>query len=86
METRKQVGFVLGPLLFVLALISPVLDHNPRAHNLLAVFLLVVVWWVTECLPIPVTAFLIPVFLTVLNICPIKEALAPFPIPSFFFF
>ncbi len=86
METRKRVGFVLGPLLFVLAYISPVLSHNPRAHNLLAVFLLVVVWWVTECLPIPVTAFLIPVFLTILNICPIKEALAPFANPIIFLF
>lgn len=86
METRKKAGFVLGPLLFALAYLSPVLDHNPQAHNLLAVFLLVVVWWVTECIPIPVTAFLIPVFLTLLNICTITEALAPFANPIIFLF
>jgi sodium-dependent dicarboxylate transporter 2/3/5 len=86
METRKKVGFILGPLLFVLTLFSPVLADNPRAHNLLAVFLLVVVWWVTECIPIPVTAFLIPVFLTILQICTITEALAPFANPIIFLF
>jgi len=86
METRKKVGFVLGPLLFILAYTSPVLAHNPDAHSLLAVFLLVVVWWVTECLPIPMTAFLIPVFLTVLKITTITEALAPFANPIIFLF
>jgi sodium-dependent dicarboxylate transporter 2/3/5 len=86
METRKVIGFFLGPLLFVLALISPVMAHNAPAHHLLAVFLLVVVWWVTECIPIPVTAFLIPVFLTVLKITPVKEALAPFANPIIFLF
>jgi len=86
METRKKVGFVLGPSLFFLAYLSPVLDQNPQAHNLLAVFLLVVAWWVTECIPIPVTAFLIPVFLTLLNICTITEALAPFANPIIFLF
>lgn len=86
MEVRKKIGFLLGPLLFVLALLSPVLAYNPRAHNLLAVFLLVVVWWVTECIPIPVTAFLIPVFLTLLQICTIGEALAPFANPIIFLF
>jgi sodium-dependent dicarboxylate transporter 2/3/5 len=86
METRKKVGFVLGPSLFFLAYLSPGLDQNPQAHNLLAVFLLVVAWWVTECIPIPVTAFLIPVFLTLLNICTITEALAPFANPIIFLF
>jgi len=86
MEIRKKIGFFLGPSLFLLAYFSPFLPHNPRAHNLLAVFLLVVVWWVTECIPIPITALLIPIFLTALRICSITDAFAPFANPIIMLF
>lgn len=86
METRKKIGFGLGPLLFFSAYFSPILSQNPRAHDLLAVFLLVVVWWVTECIPIPITALMIPVFMTVLRIAPVKDALAPFSNPIILLF
>jgi sodium-dependent dicarboxylate transporter 2/3/5 len=86
METRKKVGFFLGPALFLLAYFSPFLPQNPRAHDLMAVFLLVVVWWVTECIPIPITALLIPVFLTALRVCPAGDAFAPFANPIIMLF
>ncbi len=86
METRKKFGFFLGPILFLLAYFSPLLPQNPRAHDLLSVFLLVVVWWVTECIPIPVTALMIPVFFTVFRICSVKEAFAPFANPIIMLF
>jgi len=75
MEIRKKIGFFLGPLLFFLSYFAPILSQNPKAHRLLAVFFLVVTWWVTECIPIPVTALLIPVFLTLFKITTITEAL-----------
>lgn len=86
MEQRKKIGFFLGPLLFLVTYFSPLLSQNPKAHSLLAVFLLVVVWWVTECIPIPITALLIPVFITVFQIAPIKEAFAPFANPIIMLF
>ncbi|UCE41919.1 MAG: anion permease, partial [Candidatus Aminicenantes bacterium] len=86
METRKKIGFFLGPTLFLLAYFSPLLPQNPRAHDLLSVFLLIVVWWVTECIPIPITALLIPVFLTILRICSVGEAFAPFANPIIMLF
>jgi sodium-dependent dicarboxylate transporter 2/3/5 len=86
MEPRKKIGFFLGPLLFLLAFFSPVLSQNQRAHNLLAVFLLVVVWWVTECIPIPITALLIPIFITALKIAPVREAFSPFANPIIMLF
>ena len=86
MEIRKKVGFILGPLLFFLIYFAPILSENPRAHDLLAVFLLVVVWWVTECIPIPVTALLNPIFLTILKITTIKVALTPFANPIIMLF
>jgi sodium-dependent dicarboxylate transporter 2/3/5 len=86
METRKKIGFFLGPVLFLLAYFLPFLPQNPNAHHLLSVFLLIVVWWVTECIPIPATALLIPVFLTALHICPVQEAFAPFANPIIMLF
>lgn len=86
MELRKKIGFFLGPLLFFLAYISPLLPHQPKARSLLAVFLLVVVWWVTECIPIPVTALLIPVFITAFGIASANEAFAPFANPIIMLF
>jgi sodium-dependent dicarboxylate transporter 2/3/5 len=86
MEPRKKIGFFLGPLFFLTAYFSPFLSDNPQAHNLLAVFLLIVVWWVTECIPIPITALLIPIFITVFAISPVKEAFAPFANPIIMLF
>jgi sodium-dependent dicarboxylate transporter 2/3/5 len=86
MENRKKTGFLLGPALFLLTYFFPLLPQNLKASRLLAVFLLVVVWWVTECIPIPVTALLIPVFLTVFQITPVKEAFAPFANPIIMLF
>jgi sodium-dependent dicarboxylate transporter 2/3/5 len=86
MEPRKKMGFFLGPLFFLVAYLSPVLPDNPQAHKLLAVFLLVVIWWVTECIPIPITALLIPVFITAFAISSVKEAFAPFANPIIMLF
>jgi sodium-dependent dicarboxylate transporter 2/3/5 len=86
MEQRKKIGLLLGPFLFLAAYFSPILPHSPRANSLLAVFLLVVVWWVTECIPIPITALLIPVLITTFQIASVKEAFAPFANPIIMLF
>jgi len=86
MEKRKITGFFLGWILFFLAYYVPVLPQNPEASRLMAVFLLVVVWWVTECIPIPVTALLIPVFITVFQVAPVADAFAPFANPIIMLF
>jgi sodium-dependent dicarboxylate transporter 2/3/5 len=86
MEQRKKIGFLLGPFLFLIAYFFPLLPQNKKASSLMAVFLLVVVWWVTECIPIPITALLIPIFITVFQIAPVKEAFAPFANPIIMLF
>ncbi|MFQ6110297.1 MAG: SLC13 family permease [Candidatus Aminicenantales bacterium] len=86
MESRKIIGFFLGPLFFLLAYFSPLLSQNPSAHRLLAIFFLIVVWWVTECIPIPATALLVPVLITVFKIAPVKDAFAPFSNPIIMLF
>ncbi|MGD2296008.1 MAG: SLC13 family permease [Candidatus Aminicenantes bacterium] len=86
MENRKKMGFILGPLLFLFVFFSPLLPDNPQAHRLLAVFLLIVVWWVTECIPIPITALLVPVLITAFKIAPARDAFAPFANPIIMLF
>jgi len=86
MEPRKKIGFFLGPLLFTAAYLSPVLENNPKAHVLFAIFLLIVTWWVTECIPIPITALLVPVFITGFQVASVKEAFAPFANPIIMLF
>ena len=86
MEIRKKIGLFLGPLLFLITYFSPILSQNPKAHRLLAVFFLVITWWVTECIPIPITALLIPVFITLFRISSIQKALSPFANPIIMLF
>lgn len=86
MELRKKIGLLLGPLVLILAYFSPLLSQNPKAHRLLAIFLLIVIWWVTECIPIPITALLIPVLITAFGVASAKEAFAPFANPIIMLF
>jgi len=74
----RKIGLIAGPLVFVLVSIWPDLFDNPLMTKTLAVALLMLVWWVTEAIPIAVTA-LLPVFLfPVLGICTPDEAAAPY--------
>lgn len=59
----KQIGLYLGPLLFVVLLIffRPA-DLGPAGTAVLAVTVWMAVWWITEAVPIAVTA-LLPVVL-----------------------
>ncbi len=54
---RRTVGLFLGPLVFAAVLLFP-FELEPNQHRLAAILALVVAWWVTEAIPIPVTALL----------------------------
>ena len=51
---RRTIGLFLGPLVF-LALLALPLGLEGRQQALAAVLGLVVTWWITEAIPIPVT-------------------------------
>jgi len=86
MELRKRIGLLLGPLVLISVYFSPLLSQNPRAHRLLAIFFLIVIWWVTESIPIPITALLVPVLITAFGVAPVKDAFAPFANPIIMLF
>jgi solute carrier family 13 (sodium-dependent dicarboxylate transporter), member 2/3/5 len=52
---RRTVGLFLGPIIFAVVLLIP-FELEPNQHRLAAILALVVTWWVTEAIPIPMTA------------------------------
>jgi sodium-dependent dicarboxylate transporter 2/3/5 len=65
--------------------LSP-LPLEPDAHRLAAVFVAVVILWITEALPISVTAVLIAPLLVVTGVTDAKTAFSPYADPLLFLF
>ena len=60
---KNIIGYFIGPLLFVLIILFGNLEPgNPQVTYTLAIALLMAIWWITEIIPLAVTA-LIPVVL-----------------------
>ena len=85
-DPTKYVGLALGPLLFVLVWAWPLEALSPKAHLLAAVFAWTVTYWVTEALPVPVTAVFSSVLSIVLGVAPAKTVLASYGDPIIFLF
>jgi len=84
---RLHLGFVLGPALFALMLFTgPPEGVSTDAWRALALTMLMAVWWVTESLPIAITALLPVGLLPLLDIAPIEDAAAPYANPLIFLF
>ena len=83
---RRTIGLVLGPALFLILLVLPPSGLSVPAARLVAVLAWVLTWWVTEAVPIPVTALLGPALAVVLGVGTAKELFAPFGDPIIFLF
>jgi sodium-dependent dicarboxylate transporter 2/3/5 len=60
---RSYGGFLLGIGLFILVLVFPAgWEMQPKAHYMVAITLLMAVWWISEAVPIAVTS-LLPIIL-----------------------
>ncbi|NGP89363.1 SLC13 family permease [Fodinibius halophilus] len=81
------IGFMAGIVVFVSLLLFPVPQGlSVEAWRTAALALLMGVWWLSEALPIPVTALLPIVLLPVLNITSISGATSPYANPLIFLF
>jgi solute carrier family 13 (sodium-dependent dicarboxylate transporter), member 2/3/5 len=69
---RRTIGLFLGPIVLAAMLLIP-FDLDGNQHRLAAILAFVVVWWVTEAIPIPMTALLGVV------LCALLEATPPPP-------
>jgi sodium-dependent dicarboxylate transporter 2/3/5 len=82
---RRTIGLFVGPFVFVILLFAPLPLAAP-AHRVAAILSLMVVFWVTEALPLPVTALLGPVLAVLLQVAPVRTAFASFADPIIFVF
>ena len=81
-RTRRRIGLILGPLLVCLLLIigtpNGLIDvtgdplQADKAWFVLCVLVLMAVWWVTEAIPLPVTALLPLVLLPLMGVQSLK--------------
>lgn len=73
MEPRQRIGLWLGPMLFLIAVNWPApVGMSAAAMDVAAVALLMTVWWITEAIPIPITALLPLALFPSLQAVPVK--------------
>ncbi|MEX0686358.1 MAG: DASS family sodium-coupled anion symporter [Balneolales bacterium] len=84
---RQKFGLVLGPVLFVFIYIVPAPSGlSPEGWLTTGIAILMATWWITEALPIFVTALLPLVLLPHLDIMSINDAAPPYANPLIFLF
>lgn len=83
---RRRSGFFLAPAGFLLTLWGTGPFLSPEAGRLSAVLVMMVLFWITESIPLPVTALLGAVLNIVLGVADAKTVLAPFADPIIFIF
>lgn len=83
---RKTVGLFLGPLATAVIYVLPIPSLERPAHTLAAILGWVVVWWITEPVPLPMTAVMGAVLAVVFGVAPAKTVFAPFADPMIFLF
>ncbi len=78
-SSRKITGLLLGPLLFIVVyLLLSATVLSDKGVIILALAAWMVTWWVTEALPIPVTALLPMILFPLFSIATPREAAAPY--------
>ena len=85
-RVRRRAGFVLAPLAALLVALADFPALTDEAHRLATIMIAVVVLWICESLPMPVTALLGAALCVVLRVAPAKEVFAPFADPLMFLF
>ncbi len=85
-ELRKKIGLFAGPVLALILYLIPIGGISNQAHTLAAIILFTTIWWITEPVPIPVTALLGTSLAVIGGVGSVKDVLAPFADPIIFLF
>lgn len=83
---RQTLGLFLGPLVFIAIYLLPTPSLSDKAHVLASILGLVVIYWISEAIPIPVTALLGAGLCVIFRVASAKKVLAPFADPIVFLF
>ena len=78
---RRTAGLFLGPAAFLVVLLAP-LDLDQDQHTLAAILALVVVLWITESLPLPVSGLIGVALCSILGVAKPDDVLAPAASPN----
>jgi solute carrier family 13 (sodium-dependent dicarboxylate transporter), member 2/3/5 len=86
-DTPKLIGYVLGPLLFLIIIVFTPSDFIAQdAYKVLALAAWMITWWVTEAAPIPVTSLLPLIIFPATGVMTMSESTAPYANPAIFLF
>jgi sodium-dependent dicarboxylate transporter 2/3/5 len=97
LSKKENIGLVVGPLLFVFTILMPV-PHSmagAAADRSLPIFapqlalgtmFWMVVWWITECVPLGITGMLAPLIFAISGILTIQDAVENFADPIIWIF
>jgi sodium-dependent dicarboxylate transporter 2/3/5 len=83
---RQTFGLIAAPLLFLVVLLVPAPGLAPAAHRLAAALVLMIVLWMTEAVPLAVTALIGPALAVLLGVGTVATVFAPFADPIIFLF
>ncbi len=96
-KKKENMGLILGPLLFIVIIFIPTpqsmievnleksISHlSPQIA--LGAMIWMVIWWVTECVPLGFTSLLAPFIFITSGILPVNEALTKFADPIIWIF
>ncbi|WP_165984547.1 DASS family sodium-coupled anion symporter [Streptomyces sp. YIM 98790] len=83
---RQWIGLAAGVALAVLLRLVLPDSLAPQDKNVAAVAALMAVWWMSEAIPLPVTALVPLVAFPALGIAPLAEAAGPYANPVIFLF
>ena len=82
----KKIGFIAGPILFLLLLNLPLTLINPMAHKVIALAAWMIIWWITEAVAIPITALLPMTIFPLIGVMDIKSVCSNYANPIVYLF
>lgn len=82
----RKIGFIIGPLLYILLLAAPIELINPTIDKVIAIAAWMIIWWITEAVSISVTALIPLALFPLLGIGDIKEVASNYANPIVYLF
>jgi sodium-dependent dicarboxylate transporter 2/3/5 len=82
---RRTIGLFLGPAAGLLMLLLP-MDIDGKQQSLAAIMVFTIIFWLTEAIPIPVTAVVAMALCVLLGVAPVDDVFAAFGSSTLFVF